>query len=388
MKSSRIYIIAGESSGDAHGALLMREIHDHDPMIEFYGAGGSEMKAIAGGKLLDWTQESAVVGVWDVAVKWSYFKENFKRMADEIRQLNPDAVIFVDYPGFNLRMVKYLRRQRYAGKLIYYISPQVWAWNRGRIPVMARVLDLMMCIFPFEKRIYEASGLRTEFVGHPMVEELARYRISDPRDPKLIALLPGSRNREIRRIFPIMLQAAKLLRRNDPSLRFEASATSPAARDLMQKLIADHAVPNIEVEVGNSKQLMQRASVGMVASGTATIEASFFQLPFVLVYKVSWLTYIPGRLLIRVDHLGMPNILAGKEIVPEFIQHKAVPERIAQNVWKLYSDSAVRDAMVENLNRIVGMLRAEAPRNRPAEVVLRELATRTGSQEPEDKSQE
>jgi lipid-A-disaccharide synthase len=326
--------------------------------------------------------------VWDVAVKWSYFKENFKRMADEIRQLNPDAVIFVDYPGFNLRMVKYLRRQRYAGKLIYYISPQVWAWNRGRIPVMARVLDLMMCIFPFEKRIYEASGLRTEFVGHPMVEELARYRISDPRDPKLIALLPGSRNREIRRIFPIMLQAAKLLRRNDPSLRFEASATSPAARDLMQKLIADHAVPNIEVEVGNSKQLMQRASVGMVASGTATIEASFFQLPFVLVYKVSWLTYIPGRLLIRVDHLGMPNILAGKEIVPEFIQHKAVPERIAQNVWKLYSDSAVRDAMVENLNRIVGMLRAEAPRNRPAEVVLRELATRTGSQEPEDKSQE
>jgi lipid-A-disaccharide synthase len=156
----------------------------------------------------------------------------------------------------------------------------------------------------------------------------------------------------------------------------------------MQKLIADHAVPNIEVEVGNSKQLMQRASVGMVASGTATIEASFFQLPFVLVYKVSWLTYIPGRLLIRVDHLGMPNILAGKEIVPEFIQHKAVPERIAQNVWKLYSDSAVRDAMVENLNRIVGMLRAEAPRNRPAEVVLRELATRTGSQEPEDKSQE
>ena len=129
---------------------------------------------------MDWTQE-AVVGLWDVIVKYPYFREKFYRMYREIRELNPDAVIFVDYPGFNLRLAHYLRRKQFGGKLIYYISPQVWAWNRGRIPRMAAFLDLMICIFPFEKSLYEASGLRTEFVGHPMVEELERYRIDEPR---------------------------------------------------------------------------------------------------------------------------------------------------------------------------------------------------------------
>ena len=160
---------------------------------------------------MDWTQE-AVVGLWDVLVKYPYFRAKFYQMYREIRQLEPDTVIFVDYPGFNLRLAHYLRRKKFAGKLIYYISPQVWAWNRSRIPRMAAFLDLMICIFPFEKSLYEASGLRTEFVGHPMVEELDRHRISEPRDPKLVALLPGSRNREIKRIFPVMLEAAELLR--------------------------------------------------------------------------------------------------------------------------------------------------------------------------------
>ena len=144
-------------------------------------------------------------------------------------------MIFVDYPGFNLRLAHYLRRKQFGGKLIYYISPQVWAWNRGRIPRMAEFLDLMLCIFPFEKSLYEASGLRTEFVGHPMIEELDRRRINEPRVPNLVALLPGSRNREIKRIFPIMLAAAKLLRSKDGAIRFEASAASEPARELMQR---------------------------------------------------------------------------------------------------------------------------------------------------------
>ena len=373
LKPVRIYIIAGESSGDAHGAILMRELLALKPDIEFYGAGGAAMHAIGGSRLVDWTHESAVVGVWDVAVKWPYFRRNFERMAREIQTLHPDAVIFVDYPGFNLRMVKNLRKQKYTGKLIYYISPQVWAWNRGRIPVMARVLDLMMCIFPFEKEIYQASGLRTEFVGHPMVEELERQRITEPRDSKLIALLPGSRIREVKRIFPVMLQASKLIREKYPAVRLEVAAASPAARDLMKKLIAETGLESIEVQIGNSKQLMQKAWVGMVASGTATMEAAFFRLPFVLIYKVSWLTYIPGRLLIRVDHLGMPNILAGREIVPEFIQHEAIPARVAKKVWNLYSDSDARERMVQELGQVVSLLKERAPANRPAEVVLREL---------------
>jgi lipid-A-disaccharide synthase len=236
---------------------------------------------------------------------------------------------------------------------------------------MAKFLDLMMCIFPFEKSLYEASGLRTEFVGHPMVEELERRRIQQPRETDLVTLMPGSRKREVKRIFPVMLEAARLLRRRDPTMRFEASAASSSAQEMMQQMLQPN--DNIEIRVGNAAALMQRAAAGMVASGTATLESSFFRLPFVLVYKVSWLTYIPGRLLIRVNHLGMPNILAGKEIVPEFIQKDATPERIAGAVWRLYSDEEGRKSMVREMDRVVTMLGEKGAGKRAAEVVVREL---------------
>jgi lipid-A-disaccharide synthase len=308
-----------------------------------------------------------------VVVKYLYFREKFYRMYREIRGLNPDAVIFVDYPGFNLRLAHYLRRKQFTGKLIYYISPQVWAWNRGRIPRMAAFLDLMICIFPFEKSLYEASGLRTEFVGHPMIEELDKHRIDAPRVPYLVALLPGSRSREIKRIFPVMLETAKRLQRKDETIRFEASAASEPARELMQKMAAEAGIGDLPIGLKNSSDLMQRACVGMVASGTATLESSFYLLPFVLIYKVSWLTYLPGRLLIRVDHLGMPNILAGREIIPEFIQHEALPDRIADSVWKLYSDPTTRAAMVSEMGRIIKLLGGKGAARGAAEAVVREL---------------
>lgn len=372
MHAKRIYIIAGESSGDAHGAVLMREITRLVPEVCFSGAGGPQMQEMAGGEFIDWTQE-AVVGLWDVIVKYPYFREKFYRMYRDIRDLNPAAVIFVDYPGFNLRLAQYLRRKHFGGKLIYYISPQVWAWNRGRIPRMAAFLDLMLCIFPFEKSLYEASGLRAEFVGHPMVEELERYRIDVPRTPNLIALLPGSRSREIRRIFPAMLEAVKLLRAKDETVRFEASAASERARELMMKLVAEANPGDIPIGLKNPWQLMQRAGVGMVASGTATLESSFFLLPFVLIYKVSWLTYLPARLLIRVDYLGMPNILAGKEIIPEFIQHEASPIRIADAVWELYSNPSRRADMVSAMGRVIKLLGEKGAGRRAAEAVVRKL---------------
>jgi lipid-A-disaccharide synthase len=372
MHDKRIYIIAGESSGDAHGAVLMREIARAAPDVQFFGAGGPLMKKIAGGQFTDWTQE-AVVGLWDVLVKYPYFREKFYQMYREIRGLDPDAVIFVDYPGFNLRLAHYLRRKQFSGKLVYYISPQVWAWNQGRIPRMAAFLDLMICIFPFEKSLYQASGLKTEFVGHPMIEELDRQRINESRVPNLVALFPGSRSREIKRIFPVMLEAAKLLRGKDEAIRFEASAASEKAREFMQKLVAEAGLGDIPIALKRSWELMQRAWVGMVASGTATLESSFYLLPFVLIYKVAWLTYIPGRLLIRVDHLGMPNILAGKEIIPEFIQHEAVPARIADSVWQLYSDPVRREEMVSEMARVAQLLGGRGAGRRAAEAVIREL---------------
>jgi lipid-A-disaccharide synthase len=372
MQAKRIYIIAGEASGDAHGAVLMREIGALVSNVQFFGAGGPEMRSIAGNHFMDWTQE-AVVGLWDVLVKYPYFREQFYRMYREVRRLEPDIVIFVDYPGFNLRLAHYLRRKQYTGKLIYYISPQVWAWNRSRIPRMAGILDLMICIFPFEKSLYEASGLRTEFVGHPMVEELELRRTYEPRNPKLVALLPGSRTREIRRIFPVMLDAAKLLRREDATIQVEASAASERGRELMRKLSHESGLNEIPIGLKNAYELMQRAFVGMVASGTATLESSFFRLPIVLIYKVSWFSYIPGRMLIRVNYLGMPNILAGKEMIPEFIQHKAVAGRISDAVRQLCNDPIRRDTMVQEMDRIIKLLGEKGAGRRAAEAVVREL---------------
>ncbi|HZC34073.1 MAG TPA: lipid-A-disaccharide synthase [Chthoniobacterales bacterium] len=369
----KLYIIAGESSGDAHAAVLMHELLSLRSDIQFYGAGGPKMREVGGSHIFEWTQE-AVVGLWDVLAKYPYFRTQFYRMYREICRLLPDAVIFVDYPGFNLRLANYLHRKGYPGKKIYYISPQVWAWNRGRIGKMARYLDLMMCIFPFEKPLYEASGLRTEFVGHPMIADLEAKRVAVKRDPNLIGLFPGSREREVRRIFPIMLQAAGIVQQRDPSIRFEVSAASDKLRELIEDIAERSGFSGIFVGVRHSVELMQRAFVGMVASGTATMEASFFRFPFVLLYKVSWLTFIPGRLLVKVNYLGMPNILAAKPpIIPEFIQHRAIPEHIADSVWSLYSDAVVRADMIKSMDEIILQLAEGEAGHRAAEVVLQEL---------------
>jgi lipid-A-disaccharide synthase len=368
----KLYIIAGESSGDGHAAVLMSELLAIAPDIEFYGAGGPKMREVGGSHIFDWTQE-AVVGLWDVLMKYPYFRGQFHRMYREIIKLQPSAVIFVDYPGFNLRLARYLHRKGFRGKKIYYISPQVWAWNRGRIPQMSRFLDLMLCIFPFEKPLYEASGLRTEFVGHPMLAHLEARRISVNREPKLVGLLPGSREREVRRILPPMLAAASLLKRRDAELRFEVSAASAKMTDLIEKIAATCGFTGLPISVGNASSLMQRAAVGMVASGTATMEASFFRFPFVLIYKVSWLTFIPGRLLVRVQHLGMPNILAGRTMIPEFIQHEARPETIADAVWELYSNETSRASMIRGMDEVILQLAEVEAGHRAADVILREL---------------
>jgi lipid-A-disaccharide synthase len=368
----KFYVIAGESSGDAHAAVLMSEMLAIAPDIEFYGAGGPKMREVGGSHIFEWTQE-AVLGFWDVLMKYPYFRTQFYRMYREIIDLQPSAVIFVDYPGFNLQLASHLHRKGFRGKKIYYISPQVWAWNRGRIPKMARFLDLMLCIFPFEKPLYEESGLRTEFVGHPMLAHLEKRRINVTRDPKLIGLLPGSREREVRRILPTMLAAASILRQRDPEVHFEVSAASEKMTVLIEKSVIASGWAGLPVSARNASDLMQRAAVGMVASGTATMEASYFRFPFVLIYKVSWLTFVPGRLLVRVQHLGMPNILAGRTMIPEFIQHRARPEAIADAVWRLYGDESARASMIRGMDEVILQLTEIEAGHRAAEVVLREM---------------
>jgi lipid-A-disaccharide synthase len=373
--AKRLYFVAGEASGDEHGAALMRSLRDLAPDCELYGRGGPQMKAIAGDKFTDWIGDAAIVGLWEVLKHAGYFREQFARALNEIDAAKPDAVVLIDYPGFNLRLARALRKRSPQIRIIYYISPQVWAWNRGRIRQMARYLDLMLCIFPFEAELYNLSGLRTIFVGHPMIETLARRQTGEARNPNLIGLFPGSRFREVKKIFPVMLKAIAEIMAQRPSTRFEVAAASESlARDIQGLLVRSQLRHRARVVTGDSSGTMQRAFAGMVASGTATLEAAYFRLPFVLVYKVSWPTYFAARLLMRTPFLGMPNVLAGREIVPEFLQHEARPKAIATSVLELVTNPGTREQMITEFDAVIAKLGETGASAKAAQAILSELS--------------
>lgn len=368
----KLYLIAGEASGDSRAAEVMRGLNAlaaaHGENIEYHGAGGPGMKALAPA-VEDWSGE-AVLGIWDVLKKYPYFKRKLNAMLEEIARLRPDAVVFIDYPGFNLRLARAIRRRGIATRLIYYVSPQVWAWNRGRIPKMARILDLMLCLFPFEKELYEASGLKTVFVGHPLLDTLAADKQGGPRDENLVALLPGSRMKEIAAIFPMMIETARLMNRARPGLRFEAAAASEALAAVMRTMAAGSGV---HVRLGGAHALMNRAAVGIVTSGTATLEATFFELPFVLVYKVAPVTWLIGKLLVRVPFLGISNILAGKEIVREYLQSDARPELVADETLGMLNDPAKREGQAAEFRKVIAGLGQGGAATRAAGAIWAEL---------------
>jgi lipid-A-disaccharide synthase len=372
--AKRLYFIAGEASGDEHGAALMRSLRELAPDLEFHGRGGPLMKQVAGEEFANWSDAAAVVGVWEVVKRYGYFREQFEGTLQEIAAINPEAVVLIDYPGFNLRLARALRQRSPRLKIIYYISPQVWAWNRGRIRQMARFLDLMLCIFPFEAELYNQSGLRTIFVGHPMVENLAKRRTGEARDPNLIGLFPGSRSREVKKIFPVMLRTAAKIIEERPEIRFEVAAASPALAGETQRVLARSPLgERMRVVTGDASGLMQRAFVGMVASGTATLESAYFRLPFVLVYKVSWPTYFAARLVMRTRYLGMPNVLADRAIVPEFLQHEARPKAIARSVLELINEPAVRERMILDFDAVIEKLGESGASLKAAQAIIQEL---------------
>jgi lipid-A-disaccharide synthase len=371
-----IYFVAGEVSADNHGAALMRSLRVLGPELKFIGRGGPQMQQVAGAQFKNWIGDAAVLGLWEVLRKYGYFRKQFHQTLNEIQESKPDAVVLIDYPGFNLRLARALRRQSQTPKTIYYISPQVWAWNRGRIKRMAHFIDLVLCIFPFETDLYAASGLRAVFVGHPMIERLETQKIDTHRDQNLIGLFPGSRSREVRKIFPVMIEAARRLLQLNPTLRFQlAAASEELAREMSGMLRAEQLAERrtIEIAVGQTEAIMQRAFVGIVASGSATLEAAYFGMPFVLIYKVAWPTYVAARLVVNVDFLGMPNLLAAKEVVPEFIQHEATPDAIVKAVRLLMEDSPARDRMISDFDAITSKLGGTGASERAAQAILAEL---------------
>jgi lipid-A-disaccharide synthase len=376
-----IYFIAGEVSADNHGAALMRCLREVDGELKFVGRGGPQMQQAAGEQFKNWIGEAAVLGLWEVLRKYGYFQAQFQETLKEIRESKPDAVVLIDYPGFNLRLARALRRQTPRQKIIYYISPQVWAWNRGRIRRMAHSIDRVLCIFPFEADLYNQAGLRASFVGHPMIERLQGRKIDAERDRNLIGLFPGSRSREVRKIFPVLLETAHELRKHDRNLRFEVAAASEQMAREMKPFVSGQDQSQdreaIQIKVDETAAIMQRAWTGIVASGSATLEAAYFRLPFVLIYKVAWPTYLAARLVVSVQYLGMPNLLAGKEVVPELIQHHAKPSAIVKAVQPLIENGSAREQMISEFDVIISKLGDSGASERAARTIIETIGSAT-----------
>ena len=377
-----IYFVAGEVSADNHGAALMRSLRELDPGLKLIGRGGPQMQHVAGKQFKNWIDDAAVLGLWEVVRKYGYFREQFRETLKEILDSKPDAVVLIDYPGFNLRLARALRRKSQRQKIIYYISPQVWAWNRGRAKGMARLIDLVLCIFPFEADLYNQSGLHAAFVGHPMIERLQARRIKAERDSNLIGLFPGSRMREVRKIFPVMVETAHLLLQTKPSLHFEVAAASDELAHVMSPATAAFEQLRrrqvIQIIVGETAEIMQRAWAGMVASGSATLEAAYFRMPFVLIYKVAWPTYLAARAVVNVNYLGMPNLLAEKEVVAEFIQREAKSDAISRAMRRLMEDTSARKQMISEFDAITGKLGGSGASETAARAILKQIGEKGG----------
>jgi len=369
--AKRLYVVAGELSGDAHGAGLLRALKTMVPALEIHGTGGPEMAAVAGPGLDDWVEDAAVMGVVEVLKRYGWFKERFHRMLGELKEFRPDVLLLIDYPGFNLRFAEAVKRESPETRIVYYVSPQVWAWNKRRIPKMVRLLDEMLCLFPFEQPIFQNAGLKTTFAGHPLVDELAEKVIPGvARDESLVGLFPGSREREVASLFPMMIETAKRLKAWRAELTFEVPAASAKLAAQIRALMAEAGAANlIKVNTGESHSLMQRACCAVIASGTATLEAAYFGLPYCLVYRVAPFTFLMAKLLVKIKLIGIVNILAGEEVVEEFIQAEADPGNVSNALKAFLKSPEKRDALRLRLAETTAKLGEPGAHERAAQAV-------------------
>lgn len=366
----KLFVVAGEKSGDKQGALLIRELQARCPGIEIKGLGGSAMHALAPA-VEDWAEKAGVVGLVDVLRHIGFFAKRLREMTERIVTEQPDGLILIDYPGFNQRLAERVHRRAPGVKIAYFIAPMVWAWHQGRIPKLAAVLDLMLCTFPFEKPLFEAAGLRTEFVGHPLVDDILAKRRTGVRQPNLIGLFPGSRRREVERHFPIFCELVKACRRRHPEWRFKTSGSNPRLVATMQRMAAAAGLAPEEVNItlGLYHDLMDEAEAALVTSGTATLESALHELPFGLVYRVNPLTFAIGRRLVKIQWLGMVNILINRSITTELLQGDFCVDKCIVELERLTSPEP-RAQVLADMRESVSLLGHGGAAAKAAEAVL------------------
>jgi lipid-A-disaccharide synthase len=375
----RVLIVAGEDSGDKHAAKLVRELRVLDPRIEIYAAGGEKMAA-AGATILHNLVEMAVLGSVEVLKNYFRLRRVFYDLLAFVAEKECDAVILVDFPGFNIRFAKKIRKRALPVKIIYYISPQLWAWGARRKKTLNRIIDTMIVILPFENKFYADCGFPVEFVGHPMLDDLRvtaspeefRTRLGLRQGVPLVAVLPGSRWNEVRRHLPVMLVAARLIKKERPEIEFAMLEPKQAFRSFTEGVLKQSPV-EVRVVGGNIYDLVNASEMVIVASGTATLETACLLKPMLIIYRVAWPTYFLGRLLVKLPYIGMVNVLAGRKVVPEFIQHHAKPEGIASAALSLLDDREKYADAVERLKEVRTSIGEAGASERAAKAVLRAL---------------
>ncbi|MGZ3525678.1 MAG: lipid-A-disaccharide synthase [Thermodesulfobacteriota bacterium] len=373
MKSKKILLVAGEVSGDLHGSHLVEALQRIEPEIQFFGVGGEGLER-RGMKLLYPAHSLSVVGITEVFAKLRTILKALRGLKRSLEREKPDLIILIDFPEFNLRLAKIARRKGIP--VVYYISPQIWAWRPRRIKLIARVVKKMIVLFPFEVPLYESAGVDVEWVGHPLLDTVKPALPKEKAfqefglDPKrrTVGLLPGSRIHEVERLFPPLLASAHLLQKEIPDLQFVIPLAPGISRTILSSHMKNISFP-LKVVEGFTYDVMNLSELLIMASGTATLEGAILGKPMIIVYKVSLLSYWVGRALIRVDHIGLVNLVAEREIVPELIQKDVNPERIADEASRILRDPILSRKMAESMDAVRQKLGEPGAAQRAAQIV-------------------
>lgn len=361
----RIFLAAGETSGDIHGANLVRALRTAEADVVCEGLGGPRM-AEAGMELREDLAGRAIMGFAEVARSLPYIRRVFRSTEAHLAQTRPDCVVLIDYPGFNMRLAA--RAKARGLRVVYYISPQVWAWKAGRVRTLARVVDKMLVILPFEEKLYREAGVDCAFVGHPLMDQIETISVAGVyRGGLIVGLLPGSREQEIRRLMAPMIAVAKGIRAAYPGARFVVPCVN-AAREAQVRALAGNFP--LETAAGHMYEVLDAARFCLVASGTATLETALFGVPMAILYKTGRLNYWIARRLVRISHIGLANILAGRGIVPEFIQDQVSADAILPAALELMADTPRRRQMLDDLAALRAALGGPGASMRAAKAIL------------------
>ena len=378
--SKRIMIVTGEASGDLHGAKLMSAITAQLPDTKFFGVGGKNMAA-KGCEILIPGEELAVMGIVEIVGHLPVILNAFNKLKREFYGSNkPDALVLIDFPEFNLRLA---RQAKKAGiPVLYYVSPQVWAWRRGRVKKIAAVVDSLAAIFPFEPAFYDGQDILVKYVGHPLLDEFEeagncqnlRPRLQISQDKKVVGLFPGSRHNELRYMLDTLVESAQLIFDKEPEVHFLVPVANTLSRaDIQSRFPTELPVSFIESDDATIYDVASSCDTILTVSGTVTLQIALVGTPMAIFYKVSPLTYAIGKRLIKVDHAGLANIVAEDRIVPEFIQDMATPQNLADEALRVLNDSRYANNMRSALEQVHTKLGAPGCSARVAEMLLQLL---------------